>query len=86
MEACLLRRCRMSKEDRIFSKGYRLLEREIQVDQLLKTLRILKGIVRKKLSVEEWLLAKARYGFKSQVTGVFTNDNRFKSDDNESAC
>ena len=55
----------MKSRDRIFVKGFEMLEKEIHIINILKQLRVLKGITKETMTKGQWESAYVKYGLKS---------------------
>ena len=62
---CLCCCLRMNHRDRIFTEGYRSLEKEIHVTYFLKQIRVLKGIIKEQMTRAQWQNAFVKYSLKS---------------------
>lgn len=73
-ECCLRRRCCLeTTSDRMFKRGFNKFRKEIEVTNLIRTIRILKANAKKNFSKIQWRLFKLQKG--SRRLHVFdTND------------
>ena len=66
---------RMTPSDRIFVDGYSLLEKEIHIANVLKKIRVMKGIL-KRQNKKEWKAAYAKYSVKNAELTASSDDEK----------
>ncbi len=61
---CRVLCCKESTKDRMFKRGFSKFRHEIEIDNLMKTIRILKAHAKKSYSHITWRFHKLKYGIR----------------------
>lgn len=66
--------CKKSKKERLLIDCYDVIAKEIELTRMLKISRVIKGLVKEKMSKYEWHLACIKYGLKGTVLHDSSNN------------
>lgn len=77
-KSCRCLCCKESTKDRIFTQGYNKLKKEIEIETMLKTLRVVKAATKRTFTADEWKKFKNENDLrKLHLTGI-TAKSKFK--------
>lgn len=72
--------CKETTKDRLFAIGYKKMKKEIEIQSILRSLRVVKAATKRNFTEQEWTLFKREHGMRYLHLTQLTETSKFKAE------